>query len=383
MRVLVSDGSYKHSLGIVRDLGRRGIEVFTCSDVRPAIAGLSKYARGHFLVPSTDERLYINVIEQIIQELHIDVYIPVGYNSCRAAAYSRERLQTICKLFISNAETIQLAADKQRTCAIAVELGIPVPRTFAPTSIEEAISYSYDASFPLVIKSKHEGAPFKTIYVHNASQYKQHYNNLLRKYSFSVKSLPIVQNCLRGGGYGFFAFYLNGIMQAYFMHRRIREYPITGGSSTCAESFADSRLFELGKRILDHLQWHGAAMVEFKQDRQGDEYYLLEINPKLWGSIDLALHCGVSFPFMMIQAACGEQISFNKDYPVGVRYHWPLSGEWKGILRRPSRFFGVMRDSLDPKVGSNVWLSDLKPNLAELLQTYMPAFVKRMIRTRV
>jgi hypothetical protein len=171
-------------------------------------------------------------------------------------------------------------------------------------------------------------------------------------------------------------------MCAHFMHRRIREYPVSGGPSTCAESFADDRLLDFGKRLLDRLHWHGVAMVEFKQDQVTGDYYFLEVNPKFWGSHDLALHCGMSFPYMMVQVTRGEQRPLMPVYQARLRFHWPWSGDFKGSLRRPRRFFAVLYDCLDPQVASNIRFSDLKPNLAEVVQTYLPKSFKRFLRRR-
>ena len=67
------------------------------------------------------------------------------------------------------------------------------------------------------------------------------------------------------------------------MHRRLREYPVTGGPSALAESIYDPMLMEQGLKLLDNLQWHGVAMVEFKKDERTGRYVLMEINPKFCG----------------------------------------------------------------------------------------------------
>ncbi len=382
MRVLVSDGSYKHTLGIVRDLGMRGLEVFVCSDVRPAIAGMSRYCRGHFLVPDTAEDTYPIVLQELIWANRIDLYIPVGYKSCLAAATNRERFSAHCRLFILDEQTIRSAADKMKMTALAQELGIAVPQSFVPGTVEEAVTYARQVKYPLVIKGRTEGSPFSPAYIRNTEQLDAVYHRLVDEHGLGCSELPMIQQRLTGGGFGFFAFYLEGEMQACFMHRRIREYPVSGGPSTCAESFADDRLLDCGKRLLDRMHWHGVAMVEFKQDRPGGDYHLLEVNPKFWGSHDLALHCGVSFPYMMVQTALGERLRSQPAHQCAVRFHWPLSGDFRGTLSRPKRLLTVLLDCLDPRVASNLKLTDLRPNLAEAVQTMLPKFLKRMLKAK-
>ena len=100
--------------------------------------------------------------------------------------------------------------------------------------------------------------------------------------SLSPETFPetVLQEYIPGHGCGLFATYQNGACKRVFMHRRVREYPATGGVSSCAESFYDARLEFYGTRMLDALHWHGVAMVEFRRDARDGEYKLMEINPK-------------------------------------------------------------------------------------------------------
>ena len=82
----------------------------------------------------------------------------------------------------------------------------------------------------------------------------------------------MIQEYIQGSGYGFFAIYENGNLKEFFMHKRIRENPITGGSSVCAKSIYEPKLFRYGKDLLDKLNWHGVAMVEFKKDSKSGKY---------------------------------------------------------------------------------------------------------------
>jgi predicted ATP-grasp superfamily ATP-dependent carboligase len=151
------------------------------------------------------------------------------------------------------------------------------------------------------------------------------------------------------------------------MHRRIREYPPTGGASCCAQSFYDPKLMDYGVRLLDRLNWHGVAMVEFRYDTRDHDYKILEVNPKFWGSLDLALASGVDFPYYVCQMANGESIEYSEDYDRSLRFHWPFSGELQLCCVNPRSSWAVLTDCLDPRVRSNLWLSDWRPNVREAM----------------
>ena len=96
------------------------------------------------------------------------------------------------------------------------------------------------------------------------------------------------------------------------MHRRLREYPISGGASAVACAYYDETLKEYGLRILSALAWHGVAMVEFKRQESPDRLVLMEINPKFWGSVELALEAGVDFASDLVRVFRGETLDLQR-----------------------------------------------------------------------
>ena len=80
----------------------------------------------------------------------------------------------------------------------------------------------------------------------------------------------------------------------------------------------DPLLQTLAQRLLDDAQWHGVAMVEFKVARDGTPY-LMEINTRFWGSLQLAIDAGIDFPVMLLDLAFGKPIK-----PPDIREHIKL-----------------------------------------------------------
>src|SRR5262249_29903112 len=88
----------------------------------------------------------------------------------------------------------------------------------------------------------------------------------------------LVQECVTGRGQGVFGLYAEGKVVTFFAHQRLREKPPSGGVSVLSESVpVDPRLREISQRLLDSVDWHGVAMVEFKVAPDGTPY-LIEIN---------------------------------------------------------------------------------------------------------
>ena len=116
----------------------------------------------------------------------------------------------------------------------------------------------------------------------------------------------LVQECIHGEGQGVFALYDHGRPLAWFAHRRVREKPPSGGISVVCESVPlDARMQAHAERLLSAAGWHGVAMVEFKVATDGSPY-VIEVNGRFWGSLQLAVDSGVDFPLMLYRLAMGE-----------------------------------------------------------------------------
>jgi predicted ATP-grasp superfamily ATP-dependent carboligase len=90
--------------------------------------------------------------------------------------------------------------------------------------------------------------------------------------------------------------------------------------------------------ILTNLKWYGVAMVEFKYDPRDNQPKLLEINPRFWGSLELAIKAGVNFPYLLYKVVMDEEIEPVMKYKLGVRCRWLLPGDLCHFLANPKRF---------------------------------------------
>jgi predicted ATP-grasp superfamily ATP-dependent carboligase len=364
LHILVTDDSYKATLGIVRSLGSKGIKVSVLADSPVTFASKSRYCSARYLVSPPGNQAFIKNLKELLRRMRFDLVIPVGYVMTSTMARYKRELISLTQMEISDYSCIQYAADKAYVCNKAMMAGVPVPDTIAPQSLEEALDRASEIKFPVVIKARTETPGESVYYANTKADLLKFYKEIYTHHSESRFPLPLIQEFIPGFGVGFFALYQQGVCKRIFMHRRIREVPPSGGESCCAESFFDAKLKEYGKRLLDQFHWHGVAMVEFRYDERDGEYKLMEINPKFWGSLDLALACGVDFPYYLCQLAQGQDLIYSEEYIRHLRYHWPLT-EAQHLAKKPSSLLPVLADSLKPSVKSNLWLSDFKPNFLE------------------
>jgi len=122
---------------------------------------------------------------------------------------------------------------------------------------------------------------------------------------------------------GVFLLLWNGELRAAFSHRRIREKPPSGGVSVYRESIPlDPELLARSRALLERFEWDGVAMIEYKLDERTGTPYLMEINGRFWGSLQLAVDAGVDFPALLAGVALGGDPAPVTAYRTGVRSRW-------------------------------------------------------------
>jgi predicted ATP-grasp superfamily ATP-dependent carboligase len=189
---------------------------------------------------------------------------------------------------------------------------------------------------PWVIKPRVSSGAFGICYVEQEDDLAAAYQEVHRQFPF-----PLIQERIPPASEAFGLAALldgRGQVKASFAHRRLREYPVRGGPSTLRESVHHPQIEELGIRLLQSLHWYGVAMVEFKVDPRDNQPKLMEINPRFWGSLALAIHAGVDFPALLYKMAMGEEFDPVLEYTVGARCRWLLPGDILHFLTNPNRF---------------------------------------------
>jgi predicted ATP-grasp superfamily ATP-dependent carboligase len=247
-----------------------------------------------------------------------------------------------------------MAGDKVFSNLLAIRTGVGAPKTIRISSLDELESAGKQLGFPLILKGARETGLGIVAKVESSESLRQTYEELMERFGLAQPyDWPLLQEFIPGWGCGFFAIYDKGECKRVFMHRRVREYPATGGASCCAESFRDPELERSGRALLDELKWHGVAMVEFRFDERDNRFKLIEINPKFWGSLELALAAGADFAGDYVRLALGEELQFTDQYK-DLRFQWPLDGDFQHARAVPSQALAILRDFLNPAVANNI-----------------------------
>jgi len=332
--VLVTDGEQRAALAIVRSLGAAGHRVFVCSARGRSLAGASRHARGEARVPDPlrEPEAFADAVSGLASGWGIDTLLPVSEAALLAVLPERGRFAGI-RIPFPGIDTFRRICDKGEVAAAAARLGIAIPRQRIAATIGEVDDAARELRYPLVLKPSRSvadagGARVKTSVAHVEGP---------GALDAAARSIPpgafplLLQERIVGDGVGVFLLVRGGKTVAAFAHRRIREKPPSGGVSVYRESAElPADLLDRSAALLAEFGWEGVAMVEYKRDASTGTPYLMEINGRFWGSLQLAVDAGVDFPALLVADAERGPAS----YRAGVRSRW----EWGEVDHLVARF---------------------------------------------
>lgn len=322
--ILVTDGEQRAALAVVRSLGQAGHRVVVASaDLRP-LAGASKFAAEVLRCPDplADPQGFLGEIAAIVRSRGVTVVVPVT-EAAHLALLANPAALAPGRLAAPTLATFRRAADKAHVLELAGAGGLAVPRQVV-LAVRDGLQGNEPPSFPVVIK------PSRSVGEAAAGREKLGVRHAADRHRLAeiVAQVPdaafplLIQERIVGPGVGVFLLRWQGRVVARFAHRRLREKPPSGGVSVlCESAAADPELTAHAERLLDALDWEGVAMVEFKLDASGRPY-LMEINGRFWGSLQLAVDAGVDFPRLLVEAVLDQAPSPALQWRLGVRSRW-------------------------------------------------------------
>lgn len=313
MTALVLDGHSRAAIETLQSLGRAGVEVDIAAESNDCLAFHSSYAAEKLLQPSqraADE--FHAWLRTLDAKRNYELIVPATEASLLGLCSLAEDDLLRRKAVLPGNRSLDVALDKEKTRAFALELGLTVPHTRVITSLAEIGEAS---EFPLVLKPARskvmiagELLTLAVAIVKNENQRREQ----LRQW---LPLTPVLEQQYIGGkGVGIELLFDRGKKIWHFAHERVHECPLTGGASSYRRSINPAgAMLRDAEKLLTALKWHGVAMVEFKVDARG-QHWLMEINPRLWGSLALSIDAGVDFPLGLLQLARGLQHSPQPNY---------------------------------------------------------------------
>jgi predicted ATP-grasp superfamily ATP-dependent carboligase len=314
-------GGSQGDLGVVRTLGRAGVDVTVVSEYEDSPVRHSRYTKDFRVCPTLtrDDDATLEFLTRLAQEEEDPpVLFPTADPDLALVDRLREPLAQGYRLFISRPEIIASFTDKGRFFHYASAYGFPVPRTVVPGADQDVAEIAGDFHFPVIVKPLVPQtwttpevyrlvAGKKAIRVDDADALTG-LCQALRPHDPDFA----IQEYVHGRDdrlYSVHAFISSaGRPLGAFAGQKIRTYPTYAGIGCFVKSVHMPDLVETGLRLLSAVDYTGLALLQFKQDERSGEFKLLEINPRASSWNLLAYACGVNLPYLAYCDAIGREV---------------------------------------------------------------------------
>jgi len=347
-KVLLTYAWCRSSYSALKSLASNDIDVVVADSSSVGMCQWSKHAFAveKYRSPLIHPEGFVDDVVALCLNHEISIVIP-GHDEGQILAKYTDRLAGI-SILTASFEKLELANNKRSMSDFALSLDVPIaPKINVENAFDLGKSTHSDRSY--VVRALQGNGAKGVLYSKGGDQLTVAVTKFIAQHNLGIDRFPVVQEYVNGDGWGVSCLYWHGQRIASFTHKRLEEKTLTGGTSTLRVGKKNPCLEKYAYTLLDGLKWHGLAMVEFKFDEPTQKGYFIEINPRLWGSIDLARASGIDFPYLMYLCATGDLVnakSLAKIWNEGVVSLWVLGD----LIRRLSLLKnGQIRKSLSPR----------------------------------
>jgi len=329
MRALVTDAKSRMCYAALRSLYNHGIEVTTSDFVQTAMSFYSRYSSSKFVYPSPYQypEKFIDALLNRLKYNKYDFLLPV-YEETFLISKHKEYISKYTNIVIPDYENVLTVHDKKRLYELCTKCKIKYPNTYSLVDIMEDHALIEKLKFPVLIKPRQGGGAWGIQRIDNADIL----SNMIagNKLPFGLENERfLVQEIVHGYVACCALLFNKGKYRAGHCYRQLREVPITGGTATYRKSIISADLISNLSALMTSLEWHGVCHADFIVDSEGTPY-LIDVNPRLWGSIFQAIISGVDFPYLLYRIAVDGDCDSVCTYNVDLNSRW-IGGDTKWL----------------------------------------------------
>ena len=353
---IIGTGGEFSAVSIVRSLGKYKYPCYTFLQKGNNVCEYSKYHSGQDIL-SNDINKMVDELPSVLRRRRITHIICID-EEIKFAIMRRAPEFSEFKFACPPIQSYETMLRKHSSSEFVEKIGIPVPKTIRPKSVDEI--KDIDTSRTLVVKGDRGVGAMNVRYAKSTQELIKYYKEIseIEADNEFVSSPPIIQQYVGGPTY-----YTHGIAQkgktlAIIPHLKIREWPLTGGTTARAVTIDSPKLESYTEKLIEELNWHGEVSLEWKYDSINDEFYFIEMNPRFAGSLGLVERAGVNLPLILYHIMENKKINYKIEYKVGTNYSFFFFNDFKCFLNRPYGLMNFFAELMNPNINGDITLDD-------------------------
>jgi carbamoyl-phosphate synthase large subunit len=267
--------------------------------------------------PSAGAESLLQRLEYINEQEHIDVLIP----NFDAELYTFMKLEDTMKnmginMFLPTMDQFE-ERHKVNLSAFGKKYGIKVPYARTIFSTSEIYGLTADFTYPVVVKGKYYDASI----AYNPDQVLTYFNKISSKWGLPI----IIQQFIYGSEYNVIALG-DGKGNTIGAVPMRKQFITDKGKAWAGIAIDEKELLQMTHDVIKSTKWRGGMELELMKTRE-NEFYLIEINPRIPAWVYLAVGAGQNLPEALVKLAIGEEVKPYTEFKVGkmfIRYSWDM-----------------------------------------------------------
>ena len=319
-------------IGLVRSLGEAGIPVYVGSYYDDNIAYYSRYCARKVRFSHSLARDFVDrLIELGKAEQRKMVFFSDDDRAVLTFSAHRRELEPYYYFNLPDHTLVDSILDKRKFASLAESKGLPVPRSFMPSSAEEAEAFAKKVGYPCILKPSHKddwwhpqfrevvGPYRKAILCRDREELTGYFTKIVR-----INPAVVMQEYVDGDDLDLYSvnLYCNaaGEPLAYFIGHKLRVYPIHAGVGSLVETVHEEEVAAAALQATRALGLRGHVNIQFKRDRRNRTLKIMEMHTRnsLWAY--LATGSGLNITAIAYYDMIGTPCPLNSGLRYGTRW---------------------------------------------------------------
>lgn len=336
IHVLILEGYARQSLPLIKAFHDLGCEVSALCNSRLDVAYVSRYTDNRILGLCDREREEETTeqIRKLLKTGKFDVVVPTVDFSARILSRNKEEFSRYARVASNDRDVYEIAGDKEKTMQVCMEKGIPCPKTLIGVRSAEDIRKS-GMKYPIAMKPRvgYGAIGFKALQNNDElEETAAQLGSSIEDYLFQeyIPQTELQYEC------AMFIDNENNVKTGLVFSKN-RWFPVTGGSSTLNITVDRPDIVESCANLLKAINWRGPADIDLIQDPRDGTAKIMEINPRVSGSVKIAFSAGVDQARQMLELAYGQPVTEYRSYKLGQRLRCSQT-DLLWFIKSPDRF---------------------------------------------
>lgn len=318
INVLLTDGHSRQVLPMAKAFKKLGCIVTTLNSSKLDIGFTSKYPDKK-VIDRTSKEDYdgkLTIIRKLILTDEFQIVVPTTDFSATLLSQNKKLFSKHAYIAVCDWETFQIASDKLNTMRVCMNNNIPCTKTLLDISnIQDVLNAKW--IYPIVVKPRisYGAIGFQVI------ESEEELLKVLNKPEIDLSQLIfqeyIPQNDIQYEMAVFVDDHNN--VKTSLIFSKNRWFPVDGGSSTLNITVDDEDIRKDCIKLMKLINWRGAADIDLIRDPRDGVAKIMEINPRVSGSVKICFLAGVDIARQILESALGETVTEYTNYTIGIR----------------------------------------------------------------